>query len=208
MKDLLKRAAETSSRLVETLGRLEAAIGASDATEAYTAAGRVNEYANHPVSAMLCYEAASDQRMPALEAKARLAIVQLKSSLTDEALSTIRSVVFADTNFTFASLDGNPISAMTVLGDVLRAQGVPNALETYAKATEIEPDDRYAVGCYAEMLVETGHLKDALALKSRIPEGDDFASLRATLRLAENDPKLLPALVGVSRSSGRVAHHA
>ena len=208
MEHLLHRALEYSAHTQKELNSLDAKIkSAGGSAEAYTAAGRINEYANHLTSAAYCYRAAIHADSHAYEAKARLAIVELKSNLNEQALATISQLCLDQPEFKFYTLDGTPTSATTVLADALRANRKPNVLETYAKAMEIEPKDGYAKGCYAESLISVGRLKDATALEGSIPDTDNFAAIRSTLRLANNDPKQLPALLGLNHQAFQVAKH-
>ncbi len=174
----------------------------SDSAAGLLAAGKICEYSQDLTVARRCYEAALAMDPKFYEARARLALVQLKLGLTSDALRSATTLGTESAGFRFKDLGNlSTYSAMTVLGDGLFANGAEDsALQAYVEALRIEPNDGYAAGRCAQLLLHLGRFKDAVKLSGRIERTGRFDAVISILKLGSNDPALLPAISNLRMS--------
>ena len=205
--DRIKLAKDAAQQLARSVNSLTKALEDHNRSQALVAAGKVFELSNFYASARSSYVEANGLDGDNHEARARLAIVELKLGLISDALKTVGALIEKAPEYRFLTLDEKPTSALTVLGDSLRASGnIPAAAKAYKRAIELVGDDGYAVGRAAELLVQSGDLKAAYFLVDRIPDHDLFSAVKSTLRLTRNDPDILPAILGFREGVQMMSH--
>jgi tetratricopeptide (TPR) repeat protein len=194
----IELAKHTVKNMLQSLQSLGATLDGKDRPAALVAAGKVFEMANYYASSEASYAEAHNANPANHEAHARLAIARLKLGLNLDALKTIGELIDKAPQFKFRTLDEKPTSVLTVLGDALAASGnLAGAATAYKQAIELVPEDGYAVGRRAELLLQLGDLSAAQLIADRIPDHDLFSIVRSTLRLTKNDPAILPAILGI-----------
>jgi tetratricopeptide (TPR) repeat protein len=192
----LRRAAERVRRAAQQAFELANANAA--ASTGLLAAGKIWELGNQPRRATELYERAVRLNREDFEAMARLALVEVKTGRAQDGLRTASELASNAPEFRFRTLTGSlTITAMTVLGDALRATGSRDAaIEAYQSALRLEPDDQYSAGRLAELFLDQGRTDEAVTLEPMV-NATYSPGLKAALRLAGNEVEFLPALTRV-----------
>jgi tetratricopeptide (TPR) repeat protein len=170
------------------------------------ASGKIREISQNFMIAESYYREALRLDSNELEALARLALVKLKAGEYAEGLTLAHQLQEYDASFSFESITGQTVTAMTVLGDAYRLNGeqtkAKKAYETSIKITNGK--DRYAASKVVEALVDEGEIESAAEMLKTVVVPDQQNALAATISLLQNDPNRLPALQGVLSNSMNV----
>ncbi|WP_330961986.1 tetratricopeptide repeat protein [Photobacterium sp. 53610] len=167
----------------------------------FLAAGKINETEGDLAYAIRWYERAIGADPELHEARARLALAQIKSSqhesrahVRQQALENALKLVQSAPKLVFAAVvRRRPLSAWTVLGDAQRAHGNDNAaIEAYSKAIVVEPRDMYAAGHLGTLLLKQGNVDEALKQLNNVDRQNGvFGQIEAAVRLAAANPETL-----------------
>jgi len=172
------------------------ALGNSE-DAALVACGKIREIAQPYRLAEACYRDALRVNPGNLEALARLAIAYMKNGNVGRALSIAAELTDRKPRFVFKDISGQPVSAMTVLGDAYRsADDLHRAKGAYEAALKLEPADAHSAIFLAQILADDGQLDKAAEIATSAG-GHVAIQLQATLRLLGKDPNGLPAIVGI-----------
>ena len=156
-----------SRRSQETLNQASAKIGDLTAQGAF-ARGQIFELVGYFDDAAASYQEAIALDHCFDEARARLALAQLKGKQPAKALVTATSLAARNQNLQVLALATDElVSAMTILGDTLVANDrLDDAVHAYEAARVIDAGDTYAAGRLAELYLAIGEPRKAVSLSS------------------------------------------
>jgi tetratricopeptide (TPR) repeat protein len=198
-------AAELAGQIVNAVRALQEGLrGDAQSGAARLAAGKVYEIDNSLELAADFYARAGGDDVSFDEATARLAIVQLKMRRNERALETASGLIERAPEFTFRSMIKNkPLSALTVLGEALLANGLTEqATAAFRRALALQPGDTQAAARLCLLLVEEGKTDEASKALGQVePNSGLFTVLNSAVSLASNDPSLLPSASRTALSS-------
>lgn len=208
LEEELKLAAARGKRIEKTVKKLVGQTSESkNEAHAVLAAGKIWEIAQAFSAARRDYLKALEIDSELLEAKARLALVELKMGRREEGLEHAKGLTREHGAFGFDNISGNPISSMTVLGDALRINGDGDgAIQAYRAALEVSDKDGYSAMRLVELLVDGNLTREAAKVAEKYAELPELASLSATIRLLDNDPNRVPAIRGVVMFQARISN--
>jgi tetratricopeptide (TPR) repeat protein len=196
--EAINTAATRGREILNTVQGLLRELEAKDETKRLLAAGKIHEIEQVYAKARACYEAILAKTPKQHEARARLAIVLLKSGHRLRGLEIALNLTKEAADFRFSDITGRPRSAQAVLGDACRDNGdTGGAKKAYGRALELEPGDAHAAAQLTRILLSENAVESAADLAERHLHGQDLAAFRATKALLANDPLQLPALSGL-----------
>jgi tetratricopeptide (TPR) repeat protein len=182
-------------RTTETLKEISSSLG-EETAEGALARGKMFEMVGYFFEAIKAYSDALGLDPSIDEARARLALSQLKASRFESGLHTITELAARRPDYTFQALTTDEkVSAMTVLGDALVATGRPDDAQTaFEEARRINDQDSYAAARLAQVRIVNNETSQALELRESFADNPRFAGLSAGFNLAETNVKLVPRL--------------
>jgi tetratricopeptide (TPR) repeat protein len=191
-------AAQTAQQIIDVAQtQLEEINRDPSSAAALLAAGKIHEIEDQLTLAIDCYMKAAGKEYGLNEATARLALAQLKVGQFARSLETALTLVERAPDFTFSSLIKNkPLSALTVLGEALLANGSPeDAALTFRRALTLQAADSQAAARLSLLLLDQGNPAEAKKLVQQVePTSGLFSVINSMLSLADNDPELLPVV--------------
>jgi tetratricopeptide (TPR) repeat protein len=180
---------------------LNEAVNGDDRRAASLAAGRLREISRRLGAAHYWYEQALEQDANDGEAKARLALVFLKSGDTDRALELAEETTKADERLTFFSPLGLPTSAMTVLANAREASGrTAEAIDAYRSAVDIQPEDAFALTRLVLLLLEQDEHEEAQRFAAQLPDSPEKQLAASVFRLTNEGLDRVPRVRATSFS--------
>jgi len=176
----------------------QGALAGRDGAQGLFEAGRVWEFTIMPGRAIDLYSRALALDPEHDDSRARLAINLLRAGRLEEGLRLAAALAAEKPDFRFHTIKGElTVTAMTLLGDALRVNNqLDEAMRAYEEALAFEPDDSHSAARLAELYLITGRAGRAAALEPQIDEVFN-PELKAILRLAGNEPELLPAVTNI-----------
>lgn len=192
-RDLNALAKSVADQLAKNALDASAAAGGDSAT-ALLARGKAFQLASYFEEAAQSFEAAVAIDPNLSEARARLAVVQMRASQPQRALATAMDLAQSEPSFLLHELTSSQaMSAMTILGDALSLNGrVEDALEAYRNAVKRSPKDMFAAGRLAQAYLSLGDAKSAFEQADKIANNPRFHSLTRLLRLGNETLAVLP----------------
>lgn len=192
-KELTELAKSVSGHLAKNIKELTAA-SAGDTAQASLARGKLFQLAGYFEEAAQCFEAALACAPALSEARARLAIMQMRSHQPARALAVAMELAQRDPDFLLTELTSEQqTGAMTILGDALAVNGrVSDAVEAYKNAAKRSAKDVFAAGRLAQAYLSLGDAKSAFDQARMIPANPRFKSLTNLLRLGKESMSIMP----------------
>jgi tetratricopeptide (TPR) repeat protein len=176
----------------------KAALGQPEAAAGLFEAGKIWEFTNMPGMAINLYQRALKIDPNFNDATVRLAVNLMRSGRTQEGLRLATDLAARAPDYRFKTIKGDlTVTTMTLLGDALRVTGdIEGAIRAYEQALESEPGDAHSAARLAELYLVQGRIDQAAALEQKLD--DTFnVGLKAMLRLAANDRRMLPAITQI-----------
>lgn len=188
----------------DTLQKASAKLGDRTA-EGALARGKVFELVGYFDDAVSSYEDAISLDHGLDEARARLALAQLKSQQPAKALATAIALTAHNQKLQLHALSTDErVSAMTILGDALVANNrLEDAVHAYEAARAIDAGDTYAAGRLAEVYLAIGESGKATALASAFSSNPRFFNVHEVLVLGQTSAGLF-RLVDRASLVGRI----
>ena len=186
--------ANTLISILETLR--EEVSGTGPQSDSLLASGKIAEYYQSFAEAGDYYQSASDNG--SREAVARLALIHLKTGKVDTGLTLANTLASENPKFTFTSLGGDIVSAMTVLGDACLMNGMrEDAITAYTEAIRLVPGDSYSTTQLATLLIQGGRFAEAAKLESNLSPNPRSERVRSLIRLSNNNSNKQPRLMSL-----------
>ena len=196
-----------ATHLIATLEESKVKAAANTA-EGALARGRIFQSTGYFAEAAESYLGALSQDVQLDEASARLVTVEIMRGRIDSALAHAMKLAARNPKFEFKEVSSDQVvSAMTLLGDALAADGrTKDAIEAYKAARVSNPMDTFAAGRLAQLYLATGEPKYAQQQAKEIGGNTRFAELSRMLALGAKSDAFLPSfrldgLAGVLRVS-------
>ncbi len=206
--DLNALAKSLSSHLEKNAKELSATAG-GDSAAALLARGKAFQLASYFEEAAHSYEAALAFDAELSEARARLAIVQMRAYQPARALATAMDLAQRAPEFALKELTSDQvISAMTILGDALSLNNrVEDAVEAYKSGAKHCATDAFAEGRLAQAYLSMGDAKRAFEQADKIPQNPRFRSMLNLLKLGRESLAVLPRHNGDMNAMMAVSAH-
>ena len=174
--------------IAKTVGK-NGSEGALARGKAFALAGYIDE-------AIESYQEALSIDCHQHEAAARLALMQMRANLPEDALDTAARLASIAPTYSMPEMTSDDsVNAFTILGNALVQNGrVRDSVSAYQQAMKEDSTDTAAAARLAQVQLATGNATEALRQQAAVEQSPRFRKLAGILALGAKSEALLPRL--------------